>query len=137
MGGQGGPPGNLYVVLDVEPHPIFERKGDDLLVELKVNMAQAALGADVKVPTLEGQETISIPPGTQSGSVLRLKEHGVPHLRRDGRGDLLVLVRAAVPDNLSQEQKELLHELGETLDPETVWREKRSFVDDLKEMLGL
>jgi len=137
MGERGGPRGNLYVVLDVEPHPIFQRRDDDILVELQVNMAQAALGAEVKVPTLEGEEVISIPAGTQSGTVLRLRNRGIPHLRHNGRGDELVLVRVAIPTKLSREQKHLLQELGKTLEPETIWREKRSFVDELKELLGL
>jgi molecular chaperone DnaJ len=137
MGKRGGPPGNLYVVLDVEPHPVFQRRNDDIIVELQVNVAQAALGADVKVPTLENEEEISIPSGTQSGTVLRLRDKGVPHLRRNGRGDELVLVRVAVPTKLSHEQKQLLKELGQTLEPETVWQEKHSFVDELRELLGL
>jgi len=137
MGQRGGSPGRLYVVLNVEPHPIFQRRGDDVLVELQVNVAQAALGADVKVPTLEGDEEIAIPPGTQSGAVLRLRGKGVPHLRKNGRGDELVLVRVAVPTKLSREQRDLLQELGSTLGPETVWKEKHSFVDDLRELFGL
>jgi len=137
MGERGGPPGNLYVVLNVEPHPIFERRGDDIVVELRINVAQAALGADVKVPTLEGEEEVSIPVGTQSGTVLRLRKKGVPHLRKNGRGDELVLVRVAVPQKLSREQKRLFQELGETLGPETVWQDKRSFVDELRDLLGL
>lgn len=137
MGERGGPPGNLYVVLDVEPHPVFQRRGDDILIELQVNIAQAALGAEVKVPTLEGEEGITIPSGTQSGTVLRLREEGVPHLQRNGRGDELVLVRVAVPTKLTREQKELLRELGETLQPETVWQEKHGILDELRELLGL
>ncbi len=137
IGRRGGPSGNLYVVLNVEPHPIFQRRDDNILVELQINVSQAALGADVKVPTLEGEEEIPIPAGTQSGTVLRLRSKGVPHLRRNGRGDELVLVRVAVPTKLSREQKRLLKELGQTLGPETVWQEKRSFVDELRELLGL
>ena len=137
MGQRGGSPGNLYVVLDVEPHPIFQRRGDDIVVELQVNVAQAALGADVKVPTLEGEEQIVIPPGTQSGKVLRLRKKGVPHLRHNGRGDELVLVQVAVPTKLSGEQKRLFRELGKTLEPETVWQEKHGFMDEVRELLGL
>lgn len=137
MGRRGGTPGNLYVVLRVEPHPIFQRRGDDILVELQVNVAQAALGADVQVPTLEGEEEISISSGTQSGAILRLRNKGVPHLRKNGRGDELVLVRVAVPTKLSHEQRHLFQELGNTLDPETIWQEKRSFVDELREFFGL
>jgi molecular chaperone DnaJ len=137
IGERGGPRGDLYVVLNVEPHPVFQRRGDDILVELQINIAQAALGAKVKVPTLEGDEDISIPTGTQSGKVIRLRDKGVPHLRRDGRGDHMVLVRVATPTKLAQEQKDLLRELGETLDPETVWEEKSSFIDDLRDLFGL
>jgi molecular chaperone DnaJ len=137
MGSRGGPPGNLYVVLAVEPHPIFQRRGDDILVELQVNVAQAALGAEVKVPTLEGDEDVTIAPGTQSGTVVRLRSRGVPHLRHNGRGDQLVLVRVAIPTKLSRDQKRLFQELGQTLDPETLWQEKRSLVDELREMFGL
>jgi molecular chaperone DnaJ len=137
MGNRGGSPGNLYVVLTVEPHPIFQRRGDDVLLELQVNVAQAALGAEVKVPTLEGDEDISIAPGTQSGTVVRLRNKGVPHLRHNGRGDQLVLVRVAVPTKLSREQRRLFKELGQTLDPETLWQEKRSLLDELREMFGL
>ena len=137
MGRRGGSPGNLYVVLTVEPHPIFQRRGDDVLLELQVNVAQAALGAEVKVPTLEGVEEITIAPGTQSGAVVRLRSRGVPHLRHNGRGDQLVLVRVAIPAKLSREQKRLFQELGQTLDPETLWQEKRSLIDELREMFGL
>ena len=137
MGRQGGPPGNLYVVLNVEPHSIFQRRGDDILLELRINVAQAALGADVKVPTLEGEEEVTVSPGIQSGTVLRMRNKGVPHLRKNGRGDELVLVRVDVPIKLSREQKRLFKELGETLEPETIWQEKRSFADDLRELFGL
>ena len=137
MGSQGGPPGNLYVVLEVEPRPIFQRRRDDVLVELKVNVAQAALGAEVKVPTLEGEETISISPGTQSGRVVRLRDKGVPHRQRNGRGDELVMVRVAVPEKLTGEQRDLFKQLGDTLEPETIWQEKRSLLDELRDFLGL
>jgi molecular chaperone DnaJ len=125
------------VALDVEPHPIFQRRGDDVLVELQVNVAQATLGAEVDVPTLEGEETISIGPGTQNGTVLRLRGQGVPHLRRNGRGDQHVLVRVAIPRQLTREQRQLFKALGETLDPETVWEEKHGLLDELREFLGL
>jgi molecular chaperone DnaJ len=137
MGVQGGPPGNLYVVLEVEPHPIFQRRGDDILVEMNVNVAQAALGADVSVPTMEGEETITVPAGTQSGTIMRLRGKGVPHLKRDGRGDELIMVRVAVPTDLTPDQREMLRRLGETLEPETVWHEKRGFFDELRELFGL
>jgi len=136
-GQQGGPAGNLYVALNVEAHPIFERRGDDVVIELQINVAQAALGAEVEVPTLEGEQSISISPGIQSGAVLRMRDEGVPHLRRNGRGDQLVVVRVVVPEKLTNEQEELFRQLGETLDPETIWEEKHTFVDDLKQLFGL
>jgi molecular chaperone DnaJ len=137
MGDRGGPPGNLYVLLHVEPHPIFQRRGDNILVELQINVAQAALGAEVTVPALEGEEKITVPPGTQSGTLLRLRKKGVPHLRGNGRGDELVLVQVAVPTKLTREQRQLLEHLSVTLEPEAVWQEKRGFLDDLRDLLGL
>jgi molecular chaperone DnaJ len=136
-GSEGGPRGNLYIVLDVESHPIFRRRDDDVLVEVEINVAQAALGGEIEVPTLEGEERITIEPGTQPDSVLRLPNRGVPHVKRNGRGDELVLIRVAIPAKLSGEQKELFHELGETLEPETIIEEKRGFMDELREFLGL
>jgi molecular chaperone DnaJ len=136
-GEQGGPPGNLYVVLEVEQHPIFQRRGDDILLELQINVAQAALGAELKVPGLEGDQTVTVEGGAQSGDIVRLKGKGVPRLKRSGRGDQIVMLRVSVPRRLSREQRRLFQELGETLEPETVWREKQSFVDDLREFLGL
>ncbi|HDQ73138.1 MAG TPA: molecular chaperone DnaJ [Chloroflexi bacterium] len=137
IGERRGPPGNLYVVLDVEPHPIFQRRDDDILLEMQINVAQAALGADLTVPTLEGEEEISIEPGTQNGTILRLRNKGVPHLRKNGRGDQLILMRVAIPTKLTAEQRQIFQELGETLEPERLWQEKRSFIDDLRDLLGL
>jgi len=137
MGERNGSFGNLYVVLSVEPHPIFQRRDDDIIVELQVNLAQAALGAEVKVPTLEGEDEISISPGTQSGTVLRLRNKGIPHLRQNGRGDELVLVQVVVPTKLSRQQKCLFQELSETLEPESVLQGKRSFVDGVRGFFGL
>ena len=138
MGVGGGPSGNLYVVLSVEPHPIFQRRDDDILVELQVNVAQAALGAEVSVPTLEGEESISVPAGTQSGAVLRLRNKGVPHLRRNGRGDELVLVRVAVPTKLSREQRAVFEQLAQTMDGEMIiQQQERGFFDVVREALGL
>lgn len=136
-GSEGGPRGNLYIVLDVESHPVFRRRDDDVLVEVEINVAQAALGGEIEVPTLEGEERITIEPGTQPDTVLRLPNRGVPHVKRNGRGDELVLIRVAIPAKLSGEQQELFHELGETLEPETIIEEKRGFMDELREFLGL
>lgn len=137
IGERGGPPGNLYVVLDVEPHPVFQRRNDDILVEMQINVAQAALGADLAVPTLDGDEEISIEAGAQNGDILRLRNKGVPHLRKNGRGDQLILLRVAIPTKLDAKQRQLFQKLGETLEPERVWQEKRSLIDDLRDLLGL
>lgn len=137
-GERGGPPGNLYVVLEVEPHPFLRRQGDDLILELKINVAQAALGARVTVPTLEGEEQFDIPPGTQTGTIFRLRGRGVPHLRREGRGDLLILVQVEIPSRLTREQRELFRKLAATLDQESVVEVREpTFVDRLREALGL
>lgn len=114
-GQMGGPPGNLYVVVAVDQHPVFVRNGSDLLLELPVNVAQAALGAALKIPTLEGgQEDLEIPPGTQHGAQFRKRGLGVPHLQRNGRGDMLINVRVVVPAKLNAEQKELFRQLSKT-----------------------
>jgi molecular chaperone DnaJ len=114
-GQMGGPPGNLYVVVSVDQHPVFVRNGSDLLLELPINVAQAALGATLKIPTLEGgQEELEIPPGTQHGAQFRKRGLGVPHLQRNGRGDMLINVRVVVPARLNPEQKELFRQLAKT-----------------------
>jgi len=113
-GSHGGPPGNLYVVISVKPHPFFVRRENDLFLEFPVNFAQAALGAEVTVPTLEGEEKLAVPAGTQTGKIFRLKGKGVPYLRHNGRGDLLVSMRVVTPSGLNDRQRELLRQLGET-----------------------
>lgn len=131
-----GPPGNLYVVLTVQPHPFFRRRDNDILLEMPINIAQAALGAEVQVPTLDGMETLTIPPGTQHGRTFRLRGKGVPHLRRqDRRGDQLVTVRVVVPTKLNARQRKLLKELGETLGTENLGDE-RTFFDKLADAIG-
>ncbi len=133
---RGGPPGNLYVVLRVEPHPLFQRRDDDILLELPINIAQAALGAEIDVPTLDGPVKLRIPPGTQHGRVFRLRGKGVPHLRRRGRGDQLVTVRVVVPTHLTDEQRELLQRLGETLSSENLNKENRSVFEKIMGAIG-
>ena len=137
-GVSGGPPGNLYVVLHVKAHRYFRRSGHDLHLELAVNVAQAALGDEVEVPTVDGQtEKLSIPPGTQTGDPLRVRGKGVPYLRRDGRGDEIVTIQVLTPTNLSEYQRDLLMELGKTLDKEVVPQRERSFFDRVREALGM
>lgn len=134
-GVNGGPQGNLYVIVHVRPHRFFRRKNDDVLVDLAVNIAQASLGADVGVPTLDGEETVSIPAGTQPGKVIKMRGKGIPHLNRNGRGDQLVVVSVDIPRSLTMEQREILGELAETLGTEVKVQE-RSFLDSLKDLLG-
>ena len=111
----GGPPGDLYVVLKVSDHPVFERIENDLHIELRLNPADAALGMSVEIPTLSDPVEIDVPPGTQSGDSFVVKSQGVPFLRRAGRGDLLINAFVATPKNLSAEQAELLAQLRSTL----------------------
>ena len=136
-GERGGPAGNLYVILDVKPHPYFRRKDDDVVLEVAVNVAQAALGDKVVVPTLDGDETIEIPLGTQPGKVFRLRGKGIPHLRRSGRGDQLVVIQVSVPTNLSNEQKRLFNELAKTLGREVIAQNEKGFFDKLKNLFSV
>lgn len=131
----GGPHGDLYVVIRVKPHRYFRRRDQDILLDLAVNIAQATLGAQVAVPTLEGEEILTIPVGTQPGKVLRLKGMGVPYLKRNGRGDQLVLISVEIPTSLTAEQRKLLEQLAETLGTE-VRPQERGFLDLLKDMFG-
>jgi molecular chaperone DnaJ len=126
-GVNGGPPGDLYIVTEVEPHPFFERKGDNIYVKVPVTITEAALGAKVEVPTIDGPTTIRIPPGTQSGQKLRLREKGAPSLRGDVRGDQFVEVLVTVPRVSDERTKEILRELAR-LNPEDPRRELRKYV---------
>ena len=115
----GGPPGSLLVGVRVQPHQWFRRRENstDVLYELNVTYPQAALGAEIEAPTLDGSEKVKVPAGIQSGEVLRMKGKGIPHLGRDGRrGDQLVTVRVQTPEKLSREQRKLLEELQRSFD---------------------
>ncbi|GAB4534407.1 MAG: molecular chaperone DnaJ [Thermodesulfovibrionia bacterium] len=112
-GSYGGPPGDLYVVINVKPHPFFKRKGNDIHCEIPISFVQAVFGAEIEVPTLDGRTKIDIPAGTPSGRVFHLKGKGVPRLGSYGRGDQYVTVYIDVPKKLTQRQKELLKEFAE------------------------
>ena len=112
-GRAGGTPGDLYVALRVEPHPVFERRGQDLFAVLEVPMTQAALGAQLEVETLDRSEVVKIDAGTASGSVVRVRNGGVPNLGRRGRGDLFLTVKVVTPEPTSREEKKLLEQLAE------------------------
>ena len=132
-----GPNGNLYITLNVKPHAYFKRRDTDVILELKISVAQAALGDTVTVPTLDGDRQITVPAGTQAGAVFRLRGLGIPQLRRNGRGDELIVTQVAIPKRLTEEQKELFQQLGATLGTEVVIEDKQSFVDRVREALGL
>ena len=118
-GGKGGPAGDLYVVLNVQEHEFFDRREHDLYCHVPVSFPQAALGAQITIPTLEGgEERLSIPAGTQSGSTFRIKGHGVSKRGGSARGDLFVTVNVVVPSKLTREQKDLVTKLGATIDTE-------------------
>ncbi len=131
-GYSGGPPGDLYVVLKVREHPIFVRDGADLHCTLPINIAQAALGAEVPIPTLDGVQPLTIPEGTQHGSKFRLRNMGAPRVNGGGRGDLFVHVEVRVPSKLTREQRKLMEQLAQTLPAENAPKEKGLF-DKVKE----
>jgi len=131
----GGPSGHLFIAINVQPHKFFRRRETDILLDLTVNIAQAALGAEVEIPTVDGPETLKIPAGTQPGKVLNLKGKGVPRLRASGRGDQKVIVNVQVPTNLTGEQRKLFEQLAQTMGAE-VKPQERGFLDWLKETLG-
>ncbi len=111
----GGPSGDLYVVLSVREHELFEREGNDLHCVVFISFSQAALGAEIEIATLDAKAPLKIPEGTQSGKEFRLRGKGVPHLNNHGRGDLVVQVIVQTPKKLSKAQRELLQQLGDTM----------------------
>lgn len=135
-GSHGGPPGNLYVFVNVKRHEFFQRRGEDILLNLEINVAQAALGDEIVVPTVDGDAALKIPPGTQSGTVFRLRGRGVPHLNGGGRGDQMVMTQVMVPQNLSERQRELFEAMAETLGSEVIPQREKGFLNDLREALG-
>lgn len=134
-GVNGGPHGNLYVEIRVKPHKFFRRSENDLVLDLNINIAQATLGAEIKVPTLEGEQNLTIPAGTQPGKIFKLRGQGVPYLRSSGRGDQLVVIGVEIPTHVSDEQRELFEQLAGTLGTEVLPQEK-GFFDRLREVLS-
>lgn len=131
----GGPNGSLFLVLDVKPHPFFKRRDNDIILNLDINVAQAVLGAEIAVPTLDGEEKLKIPAGTQPGKVFTIKGKGVPYLRRKDRGNQLVIINVAIPTKVTKEQRELFEKLAESLGT-TVKPQEKGFLDWLNEALG-
>ncbi len=135
-GPNNGPPGDLYIVIEVEEHPIFKREGSNLYCEVPISVVQAALGDEIKVPTLEGKVSLKIPPGTQPDRRFRLKNKGLQDVQGYGRGDLFIKARVVIPEKLNRKQKELLEEFarisGEELNPE-----QKSFLEKVRDAFGV
>jgi molecular chaperone DnaJ len=119
-GTRGGAAGDLYITLSVQEHEFFTRYRDDLLYELPINFAQAALGTEVEISTLNGKTKLKIPAGSQTGHGFRIKGQGIAHMRGTGHGDLVVTLFVATPDSLTEKQRRLLRELGESLRPDNM-----------------
>jgi len=136
VGPNGGPPGDLYVVLEVKPHPFFEREGRDLHCSVPISFSQAAMGAEINIPTLDGGEhKLKIQEGTQSGTTFRVRGKGVPALQSSGKGDMYVKVRVETPRKLTKRQRELMAELGETFSIDNK-PEPRSLFEKVKDIFG-
>ena len=132
---RGGPPGDLIVLIEVEDDENFERHGDDVLYDLPISFSQAALGAELEIPTLEGKARITIPPGAQTGKVLRMRGKGLPRLNSSGRGDQLVRITVWTPTKLSSRERELLQELSQ-VESQSPPSAGRGFWNRMKEAFG-
>jgi molecular chaperone DnaJ len=136
-GPNGGPAGDLYVVLDVKEHPFFERRGADLYCTIPLSIAQASLGAELQVPGLNGEEKLKIPEGTQSGAVFRIKGKGLADPRGGGKGDLYYHVRVLTPTKLTREQRKLMEQLGSTIRADNKPADRNSSIfDKVKDIFG-
>src|SRR6184192_1792160 len=136
-GPNGGPAGDLYVVLEVKEHPFFERRGADLYCTIPVSIAQATLGTELQVPGLNGEEKLKIPEGTQSGAVFRIKGRGLADPRGGGKGDLYYHVRVLTPTKLTRDQRNLIEQLGATLKVENKPADRNSSIfDRVKDIFG-
>jgi molecular chaperone DnaJ len=134
-GSNGGPNGDYYLEIRVKNHAFFRRQNDDVLLDVDINVAQAVLGDEIKIPTLNGDVALRIPPGTQPGKVFRLRDKGIPHLRTSGSGDQLVTVSVQIPAHLTADQRDLFEKLAETMDPD-IQIQEQSFFDKLREVFG-
>jgi len=136
-GPNGGPAGDLYVVLDVKEHPFFERRGADLYCTIPLSIAQASLGTELQVPGLNGEEKLKIPEGTQSGAVFRIKGKGLADPRGGGKGDLYYHVRVLTPTKLTREQRKLMEQLGATIRVDNKPADRNSSIfDKVKDIFG-
>jgi molecular chaperone DnaJ len=128
-GYRGSQAGDLYILIHVEPHKIFERKGNDIYLEVPISFVQAALGTNIKVPTLDGQASLKIPVETQTGTIFKMKSKGIPYLHSYGRGDQLVKIVVKTPENISNKEKKIFEELGKELGEDL--EPHKSFFDKL------
>jgi len=134
-GAFGGQPGDLFVVLHVKQHPFFEREGTDLHCVIPVSYTQAAMGTEIRIPTLEAEHTLKVPEGIQSGTTLRIRGKGVPVLNGHGKGDLFVEIRVQTPGKLNKRQRELLQELESTIQVENK-PQRRTLLGKMKDIFG-
>lgn len=132
LGERGGQPGDLLIVINVKPHKLFKRRDDDLYIEMPLTFTQAALGAELDVPTLTKPVKYKFPEGTQPGQVFRLRDQGVTHLRGGGKGDLYITAVVEIPKKLTSQQKELLRQFDESTNG-SQYEKKKSFFDKLKD----
>ncbi len=137
MGALGGPAGNLFVVLQVRRHKFFRRDHTEIVLDWNVNVAQAALGDEIEVPTVDGPTKVTIPAGTQHGDTVILKGKGVPHLQSTRRGDQVIHVAVSVPSHLTDEQRNLFQELARTLGKDVSPQEEKGFFDKVKDAFGV
>ena len=140
-GAPGGAAGDLYVVIHVQEHPFFQRDGNDLYCEIPLNFPTVALGGEIRIPTLEGEESLKIPEGTESGQPFRLRGRGMPDVTGRGRGDLFVTIKVITPKKLTREQKKLLEQLSgslpkEKFEPTPVNHEDKGLFDRVKDIFG-
>lgn len=135
-GTRGGPAGDLYVTIRVKQHSLFQRQRNDVICEIPITFVQAALGSELEVPTLDGKVKYTMPEGTQTGTVFRLKGKGIPYIRGNGRGDQFVKVNVEVPVKLNEKQKEILKQFAD-LSGDDVHEQRKGFFDKMKDALGM
>ena len=134
-GANGGPNGDLYIVITVRPHKLFRRDGTNLYLDMPISFPTAALGGEIDIPTLKGTVKYNVPEGTQNGAEFRLRGKGVPQVRSSYVGDLIVRVRVEVPTRLSDKQKELLRQFdGASTGKE--YKERKTFLDKMKDLFN-
>lgn len=137
-GANGGPAGNVYVLIHVQAHEKFDRRGDDIILSLPISVARATLGGTIAIPTMEGEERLELSAGTQPGHISTLRRRGMPRLRRGGRGDMLVYIQVVIPTKLDERERSLYEQLDRITDDDkvTLPKQQRGFFENLKEAFG-